>query len=375
MASIALMALATAAQVAATAAPGDLNSFDLSVSPDPVLIERGETQQLNFDFRVKNGSAASVELRRIELSVVDRRGKLVLRRDADTSGASPAIETVTPDRRFDPGAEGIFFNPFTTFALGFPLDELRFRLTFKPEKGEPFVREAVVRPRAWAPSTKLSLPVAGTAWVKHGHDYLSHHRRWNPLHPVAKSFGATAVFARYALDLLIVDDQHRISPSAPKRNSDFFGWGSPILAPGDGTVVAIQAFDADDDVATGKSGFDPERLPKEPLHFYGNYVIIDHGRGEYSVLGHLQHGSVTVRPGQRVRRGQPVARMGMSGSAEFEPHLHYELRRGTTMAVEGLPAYFADLVRLRGSSQVAVPLGPINSGEFVRSSDPKPRPR
>jgi len=96
-------------------------------------------------------------------------------------------------------------------------------------------------------------------------------------------------------------------------------------------------------------------------------VIIDHGHGEYSLLGHLQHGSVTVRAGERVRQGQLVARVGTSGSAEFEPHLHYELRRGTTMSVEGLPAYFTDFDRLRGSVAQHVSEGPVNSGEFIKS--------
>ena len=362
-----LVALAgLAAVMAANKGPNPaVGTVEAIAVPTEIFIERGDLQQLNFDFLVKNNSGRAVDLKSVEVSVFDQSGKLLLRRDVDGSGASPAIQTVLPDRHFDPEASGIFFNPFTTFANGFPLHELRYRFTFSADDGPSIDREVVIHPRAWKPTTTLILPLHGRIWVKHGHDYLSHHRRWNPLNPIARSFGATATFARYALDLMIVDDTGRTRKGSEERNDDFFGWGVPVRAPGAGKVVAAYDQDLDDDLATGKSGFDPERLPKEPLHFYGNYVIIDHGHGEFSLLGHLQHGSVLVRGGEAVAAGQAVARIGTSGSAEFEPHLHYELRRGAAMAVEGIPAYFTDFDRLLGSARVPVKQGPINSGELV----------
>jgi murein DD-endopeptidase MepM/ murein hydrolase activator NlpD len=360
------MALAAASSAPSAAQNAD-GQLEVTASPSEIFVEKEGLQQLNFDFVVKNGSNTPVELKAVEMTIVDDRGKPILRRDVDGSGASPAIQTVLPSREFKPGEPGIFFNPFTQFATDVPLRELRYHLTFQREGSDEFYRDLVVRPHLWKPATPLILPLSGRIWVKHGHDYLSHHRRWNPFHPIAQSFGATATFARYALDLEIVDASGNPRKKGVARNDDFYGWGVPVRAPGTGIVVAAYDKDLDDDLATGKSGFDPERLPKEPLHFYGNYVIIDHGHGEYSLLGHLQHGSVTVRAGEGVRQGQTVAHMGTSGSAEFEPHLHYELRRGTTMSVEGLPAYFTDFDRLRGSSIEHVSAGPVNSGEFIKS--------
>lgn len=342
-------------------------SVEVSAIPAEILIERSDLQHLNFDFLVTNNSARAVELKSLQISVSDSHGKLVLRRDVDGSGASPAIQTVLPDREFKPGDTGIFFNPFTIFANDFPLHDLRYHLTFAASDGPPIEVDVMVHPKVWKPATTLILPVRGRIWAKHGHDYLSHHRRWNPLLPIAQSFGATATFARYALDLMVVDKAGRTRKGLGERNDDFFGWGASVRAPGRGTVVAAYDQDLDDNLATGKSGFNPERLPKEPLHFYGNYVIIDHGDGEFSLLGHLQHGSLLVKRGDKVALGQSLARIGSSGSAEFEPHLHYELRRGTTMAVEGLPAYFTDFLRLLGAARVPVKQGLINSGEFVSS--------
>ena len=78
----------------------------------------------------------------------------------------------------------------------------------------------------------------------------------------------------------------------------------------------------------------------------GNYVLIDHGNGEFSLGSHLRAGSVRVRPGQRVAAGEVVAEVGNSGSS-LGPHLHYELRTGWGVrGVRGLPAYFHDLTVL-----------------------------
>lgn len=58
---------------------------------------------------------------------------------------------------------------------------------------------------------------------------------------------------------------------------------------------------------------------------YGQMVEIDHGTGYRTVYGHL--GSILVREGQRVQRGERVGLVGSTGRATG-PHLHYEVRQG-----------------------------------------------
>ncbi len=97
--------------------------------------------------------------------------------------------------------------------------------------------------------------------------------------------------------------------------------------------------------------------------FLGNHVVIDHGNGEFSVFAHLQNGSVKAIPGQRLKRGEHIGGMGMSGDA-FLVHLHYHLQSGPDLE-EGLPAYFEN-VRVRsghGWSQAATI--PVDSGDVV----------
>ncbi len=58
---------------------------------------------------------------------------------------------------------------------------------------------------------------------------------------------------------------------------------------------------------------------------YGNLLEIDHGAGIVTVYGHLSRFAAAARPGARVRQGQTVAYVGMTGLATG-PHLHYEYR-------------------------------------------------
>lgn len=64
-----------------------------------------------------------------------------------------------------------------------------------------------------------------------------------------------------------------------------------------------------------------------PLYFTGNTVVLDHGRGLYSVLAHMQRTLVT--PGQVVAQGARLGTVGMTGRATG-PHLHWTVRLGGT---------------------------------------------
>ena len=55
-----------------------------------------------------------------------------------------------------------------------------------------------------------------------------------------------------------------------------------------------------------------------------NFIVIQHPNGEYSRYDHLAHRSAAVRTGQHVKRGQVIARVGMTGFT-YLPHLHFQV--------------------------------------------------
>ena len=60
---------------------------------------------------------------------------------------------------------------------------------------------------------------------------------------------------------------------------------------------------------------------------YGNYVIIQHSDGNYTLYAHLYQNSITVKAGDSVEQGQVIGKMGSSGNSTGN-HLHFEVREG-----------------------------------------------
>ena len=56
---------------------------------------------------------------------------------------------------------------------------------------------------------------------------------------------------------------------------------------------------------------------------YGKFLMIEHPFGFMTAYGHLS--KILVRPGQYVKRGEPIAKVGNTGRSTG-PHLHYEVR-------------------------------------------------
>jgi murein DD-endopeptidase MepM/ murein hydrolase activator NlpD len=62
----------------------------------------------------------------------------------------------------------------------------------------------------------------------------------------------------------------------------------------------------------------------DSMRGYGKTVIVDHGGGFRTLYAH--NSRLLVREGQRVKRGQAIARVGQSGNASTD-HCHFEIRR------------------------------------------------
>ena len=344
--------------------------IEVKAQPLRIYIERGDQlQQLNCDFLLQNHGSIFLQLDTIEVSIFDHRDLLVVRRVLDTHAISPSI-AILGTTKLAPDSALTIFNPFHTFPSDIPLHHLRYRFALTNEEGESAALvEVSVQPIMYETKADLTLPVRGRLIVWDGHDFYAHHRRVALTHPLIRELGVQALTGRYAYDFDLIDEQGALYRGDGMANEDWFGFGVPILAPADGTVVAIEAALADNDV--GAPSFDFATAARHDLRrINGNYVVLDHFTGEYSLLCHLMQNSVIVRPGQYVHQGQPIARMGNSG-ATTHIHLHYELADGYDMYhSEGVPAYFRRFQRLRGSQAKQVDVGILDTGEIIESTVP-----
>jgi hypothetical protein len=167
---------------------------------------------------------------------------------------------------------------------------------------------------------------------------------------------------RYALDILRVDEH--LSSSAPphKKLQDYYIFGAPVLSPIDGTVIAA-------------SGRQHDHLPGLIMSLSiisrdlrGNYCTIEDASGRCCVLAHLSRGSLAVRIGDTVKRGQKIGICGNSGHST-EPHLHIQMQTSRSFYSSlGLPIVFdnAALRRDREDQFHSPATGP-QRGDFLKT--------
>ncbi len=93
--------------------------------------------------------------------------------------------------------------------------------------------------------------------------------------------------------------------------------GVDVLAAKDGTVARVRDGEAD-------RWPTPEDLEKTKAgrRECGNAVLINHGDGWQTMYCHMKKGSIAVKPNQRVKTGEKIGQVGLSGLTEF-PHLHF----------------------------------------------------
>jgi hypothetical protein len=145
---------------------------------------------------------------------------------------------------------------------------------------------------------------------------------------VMENYHAVAPDQRFAYDFALAREDGLFTGTGA-ANTDHHCFGTPVLAPAAGIVVKVV-----DSVADNVPGVVNSAAPP------GNYVVIDHGGGEHSLLAHFRRGSVRVRQGDRVATGQQLAECGNSGQSTM-PHLHYHLQTGRDYRDGvGLPAFF-----------------------------------
>jgi len=334
----------------------------IRIEPATPLIERSACcQLLNFDLLLESSAADTLVIARIDLRVYDRAGKLVSRRHVTRNGMLPSIGTLSVTR-IPPRTAATLYNPLYSFDRHTDLAELRFELQLEGRSGSTRA-SAIVKPRFYETKTALTLPLRGRITVVDGHDYYSHHRRMDLVALRAINM-VKGQFNRYSYDFAVVDEAGKGYRTDGRTNEDWFGYGAPVHAPGSGGVR-----DAVNDAPEHRMPNDRFRFdPASPRSIPGNFVAIDHENGECSFMAHMKQGSLTVKIGDRVRQGQVVGAMGLSGDSDAaaNPHIHYQLMdRCDFTDAEGLPSYWSGFVRVGRESAGPEQRGQIDTGDIV----------
>jgi hypothetical protein len=216
---------------------------------------------------------------------------------------------------------------------------------------------------ARAPTT-ISAPLKGQAWLNANSCCVPEapHRSAR----IAVDGNSIKKFEEFAVDWVQLRDG-RLFDGDGSRNEQWYGFGADVLAVADGSVAAV--FDGmpeqtPDTPAVGLRG---------PRDYSGNHVSLQISPGVWAVYAHLQPGSITVKTGDDVKKGQVIGKLGNSGNSSG-PHLHFQLSDGPEITTSNSLPFSLDSYGLAGAVDPAQlgapPLRVIGPGRAQSSTYP-----
>lgn len=319
---VALCSVATAQE----SRPALRQSFDITVPQPPTPVSVNGGRQLTYELHLTNFSETPLSVKRVR--VLDPAGKTV----ADFAGAALDHRLAMVAGRTDSVAPGQRIMLFVEIDLetGAPPAALRHIVDYAMAGSDTvFTTASTYLKVAAAPPVLLGPPLAGGPWAAvHDPSWARGHRR-----VFYTIDGRARLPGRYAIDFIRLDPEGRTTIGDPDMTRDAFGYGDDVLAVADGVVVGLR-----NDMAESAQ---ISRNPRHPLgDGAGNYIALRLTGGQIAFYEHLKPGSVRVRMGEPVRRGQVIGALGFTGDTTG-PHLHFHLADANSLLdAEGIPFLF-----------------------------------
>lgn len=116
----------------------------------------------------------------------------------------------------------------------------------------------------------------------------------------------------------------------PQQNERYVVFNDVVYSPCDGEVADVVDKWPNEVPWSGKGPYN-----------VGNHILIKSGNF-YVLMGHLHKGSITVKVGDQVKKGEPLAKVGNSGWTS-QPHTHIQamkISKDSFWMGEGLPIIF-----------------------------------
>jgi murein DD-endopeptidase len=213
------------------------------------------------------------------------------------------------------------------------------------------------------PVVVISSPLVGEDWLAgNGPSNNSVHRR--ALIPIN---GHAYISQRFAIDWVQVYPDGKTYQGDPSDNKNYRAYGAEIHAVADGVVTQVG-----DGIAQNTPGAKSLAVPITLETIGGNHVIMEIGNGLFAFYAHMQPGSLRVKVGDKVTRGQVLGRLGNTGNSS-EPHLHFQIcAANSELGSEGLPYAFGSFEvqgRGEGDGMKMFPAGAVKHEMEIPTQD------
>ena len=313
---------------AASATPGpavntNVAPVTLSVIAQPAPFPVDGRTVLVYEVVITNPSAADVLVTRVE--VLDGTRVLASYEGEALNGMIFRPVGTGADNRSVPPMTGVIALLWISLEQGAtPAASLTHRVT----AGGRAVEGAAVTIRQGGLPT-IGPPLAGEYWrAVNGPSNTSVHRR-------AGAFveGGPHIAQRFAIDWVKIDENGRTFSGDRLDNRSYYAYGGEAFAVADALVIGVR-----DGIPENIPGPTSRAVPITNATIAGNFVRLQLADGSTAMYAHFQPGSLRVKEGDRVKRGQVLGLVGNTGNST-EPHLHFHMGDGHAnwLAAEGIP--------------------------------------
>lgn len=344
--------------------------IDISVPLEPTLFPSGGLSYLVYELHFQNYTDEPVALQ--ELEIVDA---------SSTPGVSIATFTgpqlherlrpigadkLDEDHPLEGGKRAVAFICVAFDSAGRLPERLGHRVRVSGAVAEgPTIATRNTQLKVLAP------PVMGTSWIAdNGPSLKSHHRTG-----LFVAGGRAHISRRYAIDWKQEDEQSQMYSGDALDVHSYYSYGERVYAVADALVISAVDGIPDNTPRTA-AGF-KTAVPITMETVAGNAIVLDLGDGQFAYYAHLKPGSVRVKKGDHVKRGEWLGQIGNSGDARW-PHLHFQVTIGPDiLASEGVP-FLIDRYRSKvgdGAWQTRTHEYPIGDAavEFVMDAATPPK--
>jgi murein DD-endopeptidase MepM/ murein hydrolase activator NlpD len=352
MVAFALVATPGSASTANVFAP-----IDARVPVPPRALVAGGQTSLVYEIHVTNSSSQSLTLEAVDVmdrAAVESAPPLLHLQGSAVAEASRLIGEPLESAETSVIPAGRTAAVFVWVALG--SGEVpaalthRFTIKMSGKDAATVIIPGVDVPVSARKAPVIGPPLEGDHWLAgNGPDNGTGHRR-----ALISLTGEARIAQRFAIDWVRLFENGRTYQGDPHENASYRAFGAKVLAVGDGVVLETV-----DGVPENIPDPVARAVPITPATVSGNYILLDLGGDAYAVYAHLQPGSLRVKKGDPVRRGQTLALVGNTGNST-EPHLHFHIAdRPSALDSEGIPYAFSSFSVEAGPQAITPALRPL----------------
>ena len=304
-----------------------VDALDIAVPAAPAVIRTDSGSRALYELHLTNFASQVLGIRRVVIRTEPAAAVASLG-PSDLAGRTSVVGRSQGDvLQLEPGERAVIY--LEVSVEGVPralLHEVELQI---PRRAEPYTVTQRSIVRSGEGDIPLAAPLDGGPWVAiHSPTWTRGHRR------VFYAVDGRAILpGRFAVDWVLLGDGHRVATGDVDLAARYFGYGARVLAVADAKVASV------------RDGL-PEsaRVSDNAAHSLdeaaGNYIALELADGRFVFYEHLLPGSISVRAGETVRRGQPIGRLGFTGDSTG-PHLHFHVADAAEPLIgDGLPFAF-----------------------------------